>query len=82
MNTAIQRGTVRSFNPKTGYGFIAPDGAEDDAFVHHIDVNMGGFRSLLPGQRVEFELLKTDRGQRAMRVRVVQSRELAPAVAA
>ncbi|HRE20192.1 MAG TPA: cold shock domain-containing protein, partial [Rhabdaerophilum sp.] len=35
-------GTVKFFNAQKGYGFIAPEGAGEDAFVHITAVQMAG----------------------------------------
>ena len=63
-------GTVKWFNNEKGYGFIARDG-EPDVFVHHKAIQMQGFRSLQEGQRVEFDVKRTDKGEQAENVRVV-----------
>jgi len=63
-------GTVKWFNNEKGYGFIAREG-EPDVFVHHKAIQMQGFRSLQEGQRVEFDVKRTDKGEQAENVRVV-----------
>lgn len=47
-------GTVKWFNDAKGFGFIVAGDAE--AFVHHSQIQGGGFRTLEEGQRVEFDL--------------------------
>jgi CspA family cold shock protein len=54
-------GTVKFFNENKGYGFIAPDGGGNDAFVHISAVERSGMRTLRDGQRVSFDL-QEDRG--------------------
>lgn len=49
-------GTVKWFNKVKGYGFIAPDGASKDVFVHVSAVERSGLNSLNEGQRVSFEI--------------------------
>jgi len=53
-------GTVKFFNADKGYGFIAPEGGGDDAFVHISAVERAGMRTLDRDQRVSYEL-ETDR---------------------
>ena len=53
-------GTVKFFNPDKGFGFIAPEGGGDDAFVHISAVERAGMRTLDKDQRVSYEL-ETDR---------------------
>ncbi len=47
-------GTVKWFNADKGYGFITPDVAGPDLFVHHSAIEASGFRQLTEGQKVEF----------------------------
>jgi cold shock protein len=56
-------GTVKFFNPDKGYGFIAPEGGGDDAFVHISAVERAGMRTLDKDQRVSYELEKDQRGK-------------------
>ncbi|MEP6659008.1 MAG: cold shock domain-containing protein [Acidimicrobiales bacterium] len=63
-------GTVKWFNNEKGYGFIAREG-EPDVFVHHKAIQMQGFRSLQEGQKVEFDVKRTDKGEQAENVRLV-----------
>jgi CspA family cold shock protein len=66
----MAQGTVKWFNPDKGYGFIAVDGGKD-VFVHFSAIQSDGYRSLDEGQRVEFEITQSDRGQQAEQVVVV-----------
>jgi cold shock protein len=67
----MAQGTVKWFNPEKGFGFISQDGGGSDVFVHHSEIDAGGFRSLDEGQRVQFEVRQGDKGQQATGVRAV-----------
>ncbi len=56
-------GTVKWFNPVKGFGFIAPDDGENDAFVHISAVERAGLTGLREGQKVEFELVPGQDGR-------------------
>lgn len=56
-------GTVKFFNADKGYGFIAPEGGGDDAFVHISAVERAGMRTLDKDQRISYELEKDQRGK-------------------
>ncbi len=56
----MQTGTVKFFNSDKGYGFIAPEGGGQDAFVHISAVQAAGMHTLEKEQRVSYEL-ETDR---------------------
>ena len=56
-------GTVKFFNEQKGYGFIAPDGGGNDAFVHITAVERAGMRTLRENQRVSYDLAEDNRGK-------------------
>ncbi len=58
-------GTVKFFNADKGYGFIAPDGGGNDAFVHITAVERAGLTTLRQDQRVTYELEQDKRGKMA-----------------
>ena len=62
-------GIVSKFMDNKGFGFITPDGGGKDIFVHHSDIKMDGFKTLKPGQRVEFEVSQEAKGPKASNVR-------------
>ena len=64
-NPEVTIGTVKFFNADKGYGFIAPDGPGQDAFVHISAVEQSGMASLEKDQRVSYELAPDKRGKMA-----------------
>ena len=56
-------GTVKFFNESKGYGFIAPEGGGQDAFVHISAVENSGMRTLRENQRVSYDLQQDNRGK-------------------
>jgi CspA family cold shock protein len=61
-------GTVQWFSRVKGYGFIRPDGQEEDVFVHYSAIRGEGYRNLNEGQRVEFTMEDTPKGPQAVDV--------------
>ena len=65
----MARGTVKWFNESKGYGFITTEDAEvSEVFVHHSAIEAQGFRTLHPGETVEFEVKNSTRGSEAAHV--------------
>jgi CspA family cold shock protein len=60
-------GTVKWFSQEKGYGFIRPDEGPE-VFVHHTAIQTEGFRILVEGERVEFEVVEEARGPKAQNV--------------
>ncbi len=58
-------GTVKFFNEQKGYGFIAPDNGEGDAFVHISAVERAGMTTLQQNQRVSYDLEQDKRGKKS-----------------
>lgn len=56
-------GAVKSYDPRRGVGFIAPDRGGADIAVHANEVELFGVARLMAGDRVEFDV-KTDRALR------------------
>jgi CspA family cold shock protein len=62
-------GIVKWFNDAKGYGFITCDEG-GEVFVHHSAIQTQGYRSLIEGQRVEFDVEAGAKGPRAAHVTV------------
>ena len=62
------RGKVKWFNNQKGYGFITRDDGSGDVFVHYSSVEGQGFKSLVEGDAVEFEVVDSDKGPKAANV--------------
>lgn len=58
-------GSVKWYDPNQGHGFLTPDEPGDDVFVHHSAVHGTGMKTLLAGDRIEFEVLDTEHGPAA-----------------
>ncbi|MFL0809080.1 MAG: cold shock domain-containing protein [Agarilytica sp.] len=68
---ARENGTVKWFNNARGYGFITGEEKPGDIFVHYRNIRGEGYRSLLEGQKVEFELQEGEKGLQAENVECV-----------
>lgn len=64
----MSKGTVKWFNDAKGFGFIREEGREADIFVHYSAISAEGFRSLSPGEEVEFDLIEGPKGLKAEKV--------------
>ena len=59
----MTNGVVKFFNTSKGFGFIAPDGGGNDAFVHVTAVERAGMRSLRENQRISYDIEQDNRGK-------------------
>ena len=58
-------GTVKWFNDSKGFGFLTRDDGQKDVFVHFSAIQGEGFKSLVEGQKVEFEVVESPKGPAA-----------------
>lgn len=63
----MMKGKVKWFNNEKGFGFIEYN-EKEDIFVHYSAIRSEGYKSLVEGQYVEFELVRTDKGLQAKNV--------------
>ena len=64
-------GTVKWFNDAKGFGFLNTD-TQNDIFVHYSAIqNSTGFKTLLEGQKVQFDLVEGAKGLQAFDVEVL-----------
>ncbi len=66
------KGKVKWFNNDKGYGFIEYENS-GDIFVHYSSILSQGYRTLVEGQYVEFELVQTDKGLQAKNVNEIKA---------
>jgi CspA family cold shock protein len=55
-------GRVKWFDATKGYGFIVPDDASKDMFVHITAVQKAGYTTLVPGARVSYDVRPDQEG--------------------
>jgi len=56
-------GTVKWFNAQKGYGFLQPEDGSKDVFVHISAVERAGLAGLREGQKISFELERSQQGR-------------------
>lgn len=64
----MPQGTIKWFDNKKGFGFIAQDGGGEDVFVHFSTIQGEGYKTLEEGDRVEFEVTQSGKGLKASNV--------------
>lgn len=65
----MHKGTVKWFNAAKGFGFIKADDG-NDVFVHYTAIQSEGYKTLVEGQSVAFDITNGDRGPQAINVTV------------
>ena len=60
----MSEGKVKWFNDSKRFGFIEQEG-EKDLFVHHSAIQGEGFKSLVEGDRVSFDVTQGAKGPAA-----------------
>jgi CspA family cold shock protein len=79
--TVELRGKVKWFNAVKGYGFLALDGDDKDAFLHVTTLRQAGHEDLKPGATVVCAAVRGPKGWQVMRVIEVDfSTAIAPPV--
>jgi len=64
----MPKGKVKWFNDQKGYGFVTPEDGSKDLFVHYQEIQGDGFKTLAEGQEVEFEVVESEKGPKAVKV--------------
>ncbi len=67
----LVKGTVKTFNKNKGFGFITTEDGKD-VFFHYSALVMEGFKTTVPGQKVEFKVETTEKGDKAVDIHLVQ----------
>jgi CspA family cold shock protein len=66
----METGTIKWFNGRKGYGFIAREEG-DDVFVHFNAIEGEGYKTLDEGDKVEFEVEQGPKGLQASKVKKI-----------
>ncbi len=64
----MAEGTVTQFDKAHRHGYIAPDGGGTEIFVGYASIQMSGFRYLVEGMRVSFDIERGKHGLQAINV--------------
>lgn len=64
-------GSVKWFNETKGFGFLTQDNGGADVFVHFNAIASDGFKTLIEGQKVSFNVENGQKGLQAAQVTVM-----------
>ncbi|MGH8003777.1 MAG: cold-shock protein [Limisphaerales bacterium] len=63
----MAKGRVKWFNETRGYGFITNHEGEE-LYVHFTDIQGKGYKTLVEGEEVEYEVKANEKGKQATNV--------------
>jgi cold shock protein len=63
----MEKGKVKWFDRKKGYGFVTKADGKD-VYVHYSGINGDGYKYLVDGEEVEFDVQEDTRGPKAVNV--------------
>lgn len=64
------QGKVKWFNNAKGFGFVVPEGSTEDIFAHFSQIKMDGYKTLKPGQPVQFDVVQGEKGKHAENIQL------------
>jgi CspA family cold shock protein len=64
-------GIVKWFNAEKGFGFIQQENGGPDVFAHYSNINSQGFRELVEGQSVAFDVVQGQKGPQAENITIL-----------
>ena len=64
------KGTVKWFNADKGFGFLSTEEDSKDVFVHFRSIQAEGYKTLVEGQQVSFEIEEDQKGLHAINVQL------------
>ncbi|EGQ7868942.1 cold-shock protein [Vibrio parahaemolyticus] len=67
-NSNKATGSVKWFNESKGFGFLSQSDGGDDVFVHFNAIVSDGFKTLIEGQQVTFNVERGQKGLQAANV--------------
>jgi cold shock protein len=63
------QGKVKWFQKDKGFGFIEPENGSKDVFVHISALQKSGLQTLVPDQKVAFDIVPGRKGDQAANIR-------------
>lgn len=63
-----EKGKVKWFSNVKGFGFLEKEGGDKDVFVHYSSIQGEGYKKLLEGEEVTFDVVEGDKGPQAANV--------------
>ncbi len=70
----MAEGTVKWFNNKKGHGFITGRDGKD-VFVHYSALDGSGYKTLYPGQKVEYTVIENEHGIQSEDVKIIKEED-------
>lgn len=67
------KGIVKLYAEDRGFGFISPDDAMKDIFVHKSCLDSSGIDMIYPGQRVRLSFKIADKGREAVHIEIEET---------
>ncbi|MAD07578.1 MAG: hypothetical protein CMP86_09220 [Gammaproteobacteria bacterium] len=71
----MPKGSVKWFNSAKGYGFIVNEENPQELFAHYSAISMPGYKALVDGEAVEFDIEQSDKGLQAKNIRRLHAAE-------
>ena len=63
-----EKGKVKWFSNVKGFGFLEKEGSDKDIFVHYSSIQGEGYKKLLEGEEVTFDIVEGEKGPQASNV--------------
>lgn len=70
----MQKGKLKWFNDRKGFGFLINDNGED-VFVHYSQIKKDGFKTLKEDDIIKYDEIVTDKGLQAQNVTILNQEQ-------